>query len=100
MVQDSFGDSMTQWHAQIVGDRHGRLLAVWDDARDGTPDVWLADWNGKAFGDNESVPAAYGPGAQSDPVATLDAAGQLHLVWLDRDEHAVTRIRYARGERR
>ena len=100
VVQDSFGDSMTQWHAQIVGDRQGRLLAVWDDARDGTPDVWLADWNGKAFGDNESVPAAYGPGAQSDPVATLDAAGQLHLVWLDRDEHAVTRIRYARGERR
>ena len=100
VVQDSFGDSMTQWHAQIVGDRHGRLLAVWDDARDGTPDVWLADWNGKVFGDNESVPAAYGPGAQSDPVATLDAAGRLHLVWLDRDEHAVTRIRYARGERR
>lgn len=100
VVQDSFGDSMTQWHAQIVGDHQGRLLAVWDDARDGSPDVWLADWNGKAFGDNEGVPAASGPGAQSDPVATLDAAGRLHLVWLDRDDQSVTRIRYARGERR
>lgn len=99
-VQDSFGDNMTQWHAKIVGDATGRLLAVWDDARDGTPDVWLAEWSGKAFGDNEVVPAASGPGAQSDPVATLDAEGHLHLVWLDRDDKAVTRLRYARGEQR
>jgi hypothetical protein len=99
-VQDSFGDNMTQWHAAVVGDAGGRLLALWDDARDGTPDVWLADWNGKAFGDNQAVPAASGPGAQSDPVATLDAAGSLHVVWLDRDEATGTRVRYARAERR
>jgi len=96
-VQDSFGDNMAQWHATVVGDASGRLVALWDDARDGTPDVWLADWDGKAFGDNETVPAASGPGAQSDPVATLDAAGFLHVVWLDRDEAAGTRIRYARA---
>lgn len=99
-VQDSFGDNMAQWHAKIVGNAGGRLLAVWDDARDGTPDVWLADWNGEAFGDNEAVPAASGPGAQSDPVAALDAAGNLHLVWLERDGQAGTRLRYARGEQR
>jgi len=96
-VQDSFGDNMAQWHAQVVGDAGGRLVALWDDARDGSPDVWLADWNGEAFGDNIAVPAASGPGAQSDPVATLDAAGSLHVVWLDRDEQAGTRIRYARA---
>ena len=99
-VQDSFGDNMAQWHAQVVGDAGGRLVALWDDARDGTPDVWLADWNGEAFGDNVAIPAASGPGAQSDPVATLDAAGLLHVVWLDRDEQAGARIRYARGERK
>ena len=99
-VQDSFGDNMAQWHAQIVGNAQGRLVALWDDARDGTPDVWLADWNGEAFGDNVAVPAASGPGAQSDPVATLDATGLLHVVWLERDEQAGTRIRYARGERK
>ena len=97
-VQDSFGDNMAQWHAQIVGDVSGRLVALWDDARDGTPDVWLADWEGVAFGDNVAVPAASGPGAQSDPVATLDAGGSLHVVWLDRDEAAGTRIRYARAD--
>ena len=99
-VQDSFGDNMAQWHAQVVGDAAGRLVALWDDARDGTSDVWLADWNGEAFGDNIAVPAASGPGAQSDPVAALDAAGSLHVVWLDRDQQAGTRIRYAHAERK
>jgi hypothetical protein len=98
-VQDSFGDNMAQWHAQIVGDSSGRLVAVWDDARDGTPDVWLADWDGEVFGDNETVPAAAGPGAQSDPVAALDDAGYLHVVWLERNEQEGARIRYARAER-
>lgn len=96
-VQDSFGDNMVQWHAKVVGDAAGRLLAVWDDARDGTPDVWLSSWKGEAFGDDEAVPAASGAGEQSDPVAALDNRGRLHLVWLERDENAGTRIRYVRG---
>ncbi|OHE56747.1 MAG: hypothetical protein A2X71_04215 [Thiobacillus sp. GWE1_62_9] len=99
-VQDNFGDNMAQWHALVVGDGGGRLVALWDDARDGTPDVWLSDWDGEAFGDDVAVPAAHGPGAQSDPVATLDAAGFLHVVWLDRDETTGTRVRYARASPR
>jgi len=99
-VQDSFGDNMAQWHALIVGDGAGRLVSLWDDARDGTPDVWLSEWEGDAFGEDAAVPAAHGPGGQSDPVATLDASGALHGVWLDRDEVAGTRIRYARAERK
>jgi hypothetical protein len=99
-VQDNFGDNMAQWHALVVGDASGKLVALWDDARDGTPDVWLSEWEGEAFGDDLAVPGAAGPGGQSDPVATLDAAGALHVVWLDRDEAAGTRIRYARVVRR
>jgi hypothetical protein len=98
-VQDSFGDNMAQWHASVVAGG-GRLLALWDDARDGTADVWLAEWDGGAFGENVAVPAASGPGAQSDPVATVDAEGALHVVWLDRDAEGVTRVRYARAVRR
>jgi hypothetical protein len=96
-VQDSFGENMAQWHAKVVGDAGGRLVALWDDARDGTPDVWLADWDGAAFGDNVAVPAAAGSGAQSDPAAALDDEGFLHVVWLDRDDTAGTRVRYARA---
>jgi hypothetical protein len=99
-VQDNFGDNMAQWHALVVGDASGKLVALWDDARDGTPDVWLSEWEGEAFGDDLAAPAAAGPGGQSDPVATLDAAGALHVVWLDRDEAAGTRIRYARAVRK
>jgi hypothetical protein len=98
-VQDSFGDNMAQWHAKVVADASGTMLAVWDDARDGTPDVWLSEWDGAAFGDDVAVPAAAGPGAQSDPVAALDGDGFLHVAWLDRDD-AGTRIRYARAVRR
>lgn len=97
-VQDSFGDNMAQWHAQVVGGADGRLLALWDDARDGTQDVWLADWDGEAFGDNVAVPGAVGPGVQSDPAAALDANGGLHVVWLEQDEQAGTRVRYAHAE--
>lgn len=94
-VQDSFGDNMSQWHAKVAagGDR---LVAVWDDARDGTPDVWLSTWTGEGFGDNVAVPAAAGPGEQSDPLAALDATGALHVVWLDRGAQG-TRVRYARA---
>ena len=99
-VQDSFGDNMAQWHAQIVGAADGSLVALWDDARDGTPDVWLSEWTGDAFGDDVAVPAAAGPGQQSDPLAVFDAAGSLHAVWLDRDEAAGTRIRYAHARRK
>jgi len=99
-VQDNFGDNMAQWHALVVGDAAGRLVALWDDARDGTPDVWLSEWERKAFGDDMGVPAAAGPGEQSAPVATLDAAGALHVVWLERDEASGARIRYARAERK
>lgn len=98
-VQDSFGDNMAQWHALVVGNDAGRLLALWDDARDGTPDVWMAEWDGGAFGDNVAVTPASGPGQQSDPVATLDDAGRLHVAWLERDQTG-TRVRYARAVRR
>ncbi|ODV10035.1 MAG: hypothetical protein ABT22_12275 [Thiobacillus sp. SCN 64-317] len=94
-VQDDFGDNIAQWHAKVVGNADGRLLALWDDTRDGTPDVWLADWNGTAFGENVAVPGAAGPGAQSDPSAALDAAGGLHAIWLEQDEQAGARVRYA-----
>ncbi|MFN3543959.1 MAG: hypothetical protein ACK4UX_03810 [Thiobacillus sp.] len=98
-VQDSFGDNMAQWHALAASDGT-HLVALWDDARDGTSDVWLSEWEGESFGEDIAVPGAHGPGAQSDPVATFDADGALHVAWLDRDAAGVTRIRYARAVRK
>jgi hypothetical protein len=93
-VQDNFGDNMAQWHASIAANQAGRVVAVWDDERDGTPDVWLSDWTGDGFSDNVAVPGASGPGAQNDPVIHLDAAGRLHLAWLEKTEAGGTRLKY------
>lgn len=93
-VQDSFGDNVSQWHAAITANPAGRVAAVWDDNRDGTPDVWLSDWDGKQFSDNVGVPGATGPGAQTDPVIYLDASDRLHIAWLERVEGGGTRLKY------
>ena len=94
-VQDSFGDNIAQWHAAVAASQSGRVVAIWDDERDGTADVWLSDWSGSAFADDVAVRDASGPGVQSDPVIHLDAAGVLHLAWLERTEAGGTRLNYA-----
>ena len=94
-VQDSFGDNVSQWHAAITANSTGRVVAAWDDNRDGTPDVWSSDWDGAQFSDNVGVPGATGSGAQSDPVVYLDATDKLHVAWLERSEAGGTRLRYA-----
>jgi hypothetical protein len=94
-VQDSFGDSIAQWHAAVAANHLGRVVAVWDDDRDGSSDIWLSNWTGKGYSDNVQVPAASGPGAQTGPMVYLDDEERLHLIWLDQaEEGAGTRIRY------
>jgi hypothetical protein len=97
-AQDSFGDSMAQWHAAISGNTRGDLVIAFDDERDGSADVWLTWWSGQGFADNLSPPPAAGAGAQSDPVIALDEQGNLHLAWLARSE-AGEQLFYAIGTR-
>lgn len=96
-VQDSFGDTFAQWHAAVAA-YGNRIVTAWDDDRDGTADVWLSWLEGNTWADNIS-PAA-GPGAQSDPSIAIDEHGDLHLVWVDRQEtEGPTRLRYVRGRK-
>ena len=94
-VQDSFGDNVSQWHAAIAANPSGRIAAVWDDDRDGTPDIWLSNWDGKTFSDNIAVPGAHGPGMQTEPVIYLDSTDTLHIAWLERNENGGTRLKYS-----
>jgi len=98
-VQDSFGDTFAQWHTAIAA--HGdRLVAAWDDDRDGTADVWISWQEGNAWADNIAPKPASGPGAQSDPSIAIDEHGDLHLIWVDRQEtDGPTRLRYVRGQK-
>ena len=99
-VQDSFGDSTPQWHPAVAGNGVGLVAVAWDDDRDGTPDVWLSWPADSGWGGDFAVPGASGPGVQADPALALDDAGNLHLVWVEKDEmNGPSRIRYVRGKR-
>jgi len=98
MVQDSFGDNIPQWHPAIAGDGRGKLAVVWDDNRDGSPDIWLAWPTATGWSDNANVPGASGAGVQSDPSIAMDSQGNLHLVWLEKQTmDGPTRLRYEMG---
>lgn len=99
-VQDDFGNNISQWHAALAADSRGRVAVVWDDDRDGSADLWLAWPSGAGrWGESQPVPIASGPGQQSSPAITFDAAGNLHLVWVERETlETPTRLRYATGK--
>lgn len=94
-AQDSFGDAIAQWHVAASGNRRGDLVIAFDDERDGTSDIWLTPHTLSGFGENFTLPAASGPGRQSDPAVALDEAGDLHLAWIEQDGEGRSRLRYA-----
>jgi hypothetical protein len=97
-VQDQFGDNVAQWHPAVAANASARVVAAWDDDRDGSPDVWLS-WRGaEGWSDDLAVPGASGPGVQSDPSLALDDAGNLHMAWVEKaDLNSPSRIRYLFG---
>ena len=97
-AQDDFGNDIAQWHPAIGANRQGTVAVVWDDDRDGTPDIWLAWRSASGWSDNLAVPGASGPGVQSDPAIVLDEANNLHLAWVEKaDLNSPSRIRYVMG---
>lgn len=98
-VQDEFGNNIAQWHPAIAADGHGHIASVWDDDRDGTPDVWLSWRNADgSWADNLAVPGAAGEGVQSDPAIAMDEAGNLHLAWVEKSGlNAPSSIKYVFG---
>ncbi|HJW82364.1 MAG TPA: hypothetical protein VJ396_08985 [Acidiferrobacterales bacterium] len=98
-VQDEFGNNIGQWHATIAA-QPGLLAVAWDDDRDGTPDIWLSWRAASGWSENIAVPGAGGAGIDASPAVALDAAGHLHLVWIEQQTaDAPTRLRYVEGRR-
>ena len=97
-VQDEFGNNIAQWHPAIAANAKGRIAAVWDDDRDGTPDLWLSWRNADGWQDNLAVPGASGAGVQSDPSIAMDDIGNLYIAWVEKaDLNAPSGIRYVFG---
>jgi len=96
-AQDMFGDNQPQWHPAIAVSAAGQVVAVWDDPRDGTPDLWLSWRKGSEWSDDLSVKPASGPGSQASPAMAFDAKGRLHLVWVGPARGGGERVWYSRG---
>lgn len=97
-IQDEFGDNFAQWHPAIAANNEGRIAVVWDDDRDGSPDVWLSRRNTDGWSADLAVPGASGTGVQSDPSITMDEFGNLHLAWVEKaDLNGPSTIRYTFG---
>jgi hypothetical protein len=97
-VQEGFGDEVGQWHVAVSADPGGRAVAVWDDDRFGSADIWMAWPEGEAFSANEAVPGAEGDGEQIEPAVCFDENGGIHVVWVSRAAASgPTEIRYVAG---
>ena len=97
-VQDDFGGVAQQWHPSVAGHPDGTVVVAWDDERDGNPSVVMSWREDGAWSDDIVLPGAGGPGDQAHPSIVLDAAGNLHAAWVEREETGgPTRLRYAFG---
>jgi len=106
IVQDELGSGVQQWHASIAGGKPG-FVAVWDDTRE----IWsdpeesgdvLLSWAGDGdWSANLLVPGASGKGYQGSPAIGLDPNGDLHLIWIERENLASpSRLLYLHGKLR
>ena len=98
-VQDDFGEMAKQWHASLGGDAEGRLIAAWSDEREGNSDIFLSVWSGGQWNESTPLSSASGSVQQAHPSIVLDAAGNLHAAWVERDEvNGPTRLLYSFGK--
>ncbi len=105
-IQDELGAAVPQWHASVEGGSNG-FVAVWDDTREAwsddleTGDVILSWQTDTGWSDDLILPHASGEGYQGSPALSLDPAGNLHLLWIERrDLNSPSRLHYMLGVRR
>lgn len=99
-VQDEFGGVAQQWHATLAGDSEGRLVAAWDDGRDGDSNIMYSWYDAGEWSEDIALPGADGAGEQVHPSITLDSEGNLHAAWIERETvGGPTRLRYVFGRR-
>lgn len=94
-VQDMFGENTPQWHPAVAVAADGTTVAVWDDTRDGSPDLWLSTRGEDGWSDDLAVTPAHGPGRQDNPALAFDHRNRLHLAWLHASEGGPVRVMYS-----
>lgn len=91
IVQDDRGSAVPQWHAALAGGPAG-FVAAWDDTREAWEpgsepgDVILSSNQNGTWSSDLVVPVASGDGYQGSPAVALDTNGELHLLWISRED--------------
>ncbi len=95
------GDAQPHYNPVTTGNAQGDFVIIWDDFRRGNSDIWLSSYNADdEWSEDFSPQTASGPGEQSHASAALDAAGNLHLIWIERtDPLSPTRLWYSYGSK-
>lgn len=88
IAQDMLGENTPQWHAAVaVNPKNKTTVAIWDDNRDGTSDIWYSVYRDGKWSDDIDLPGASGSGKQAHPSIVFDQQGRLHAVWIDRNDN-------------
>lgn len=98
-VHGDDGDRLPHRNPAAAGNTAGEFVVAWDDFRRGDADIWISGYDDDfEWSRDYAPPPASGAGEQTSPALTLDAAGGLHLVWIERaDPDAPSRIWYSHG---
>lgn len=93
-VQDTFGDQLPQWNASVVSDGSGKYIVLWNDSREGNQDIYYSYMDEGEWSDDVMIDIASGTGEQYAPSAVFDNDGNIHLVWLNKEDDE-TSVKYA-----
>lgn len=98
-IQDDFGGKYRQWHSTVAGHPNGNLVVVWTDEREGNSDIWISWLEDHGWSEDFALEAASGAGEQAHPSIVIDAQGNLHAAWIERESvGSETRVRYLFGQ--
>ncbi len=101
-VHGEAGDQQPHYNPAVTGNPGGDFVVAWDDFRRGDSDIWLSVYNeDDEWSQDFTPPTASGAGEQSHPAVAVDDQGNLHLLWLERDDmDAPGRLWYSSGSPR
>lgn len=100
-VHGPIGDREPHYNPSTAGNADGDFAVAWDDYRNGDSDIWISYYDGFfEWSDDLGPLVAGGPGEQTHPSIALDDKGNLHLLWMEKEDlFAPGRMWYAFGSR-
>ncbi len=100
-VHGPLGDRDPHYNPSTAGNENGDFAVAWDDYRLGDADIWISYYDDfDEWGEDLGPAIAGGAGEQTHPSITLDDNGDLHMVWMEKqDLFAPSRLWYSHGKR-